>query len=332
MRYFDYTFLKDGNIPAKLVNILSSIFADSKMLELEQEEYPDAFLELREDAIVNSVEASNAIEGIRTTDERVAPVVRGVLSPMTHDEKEMIGYRDALNLVHSRYQKLDFRIEDILQLHLIMMTPSGDENRGKFKTHDNMITETLESGERRIRFIPVSAAETEISMKQLQLAYMDARNDAEINNLLLIPCIILDFLCIHPFADGNGRISRLLSLLLLYKAGFGIVKYISFEKVVQEHRQRYYEALRKSSIEWGEQKNDYIPFITDFLIVLLQCYQDCRMLASKMQRKRIWKRGIVEKALSTGNCSVSQIAEKFPDVELETVQAIIEEIFRETEN
>lgn len=217
MRKFDYSFLNNGLLPANLVNLTSNIAALKTMAGVRKDEYPQIFTELEAVAKVQSIKSSNAIEGIVTSDERIAAIVNQNSAPLNHNEAEIAGYRDALNEIHFGYEHIDFRQSDILRLHEMMMSFAGYEYGGQYKTDDNVILEIDADGNRRVRFRPTPASETPKAMEQLELAYLDARSDANINQLLLIPCVILDFLCIHPFRDGNGRMSRLLSLLLLYK-------------------------------------------------------------------------------------------------------------------
>ena len=207
MRKFDYSFLSNGLLPANLVNLTSNITALKTMAGVRKDEYAQVFTELEAVAKVQSIKSSNAIEGIVTSDERIAAIVNQNSAPLNHNEAEIAGYRDALNEIHLGYEHIDFRQSDILRLHEMMMSFVGYEYGGQYKTDDNVILEIDADGNRRVRFRPTSASETPKAMEQLELAYLDARNDANINQLLLIPCVILDFLCIHPFRDGNGRIT-----------------------------------------------------------------------------------------------------------------------------
>ena len=228
MRYFDYSFLEHGMLPAGLVNVVGAI---AELREREKERkagYPAIFTRLEAVAKVQSVKGSNAIEGIVTSERRIIEIVNQNSAPLNHNEAEIAGYRDALALIHEGHGALDIRERDILRLHEIMLS-YGTANGGRYKEVDNVIMEVDAVGARRVRFAPLPAGETPAAMEQLILAYIDARGGHNVNQLLLIPCFILDFLCIHPFSDGNGRMSRLLSLLLLYKNGFDAGKYISFE-------------------------------------------------------------------------------------------------------
>ena len=232
MHKFDYSFLNNGLLPAGLINLTSGITSLKTMAGVRKEEYEKVFTELEAVAKVQSVKSSNAIEGIVTSDERIAEIVNGDSAPLNHNEAEIAGYRDALNVIHLNHEHLDLRQSDILNLHETMMQIAGYEYGGKYKDFDNYIIEEDAKGNRKIRFSPTPASEVKEAMEQLELAYMVARSDANINQLLLIPCVILDFLCIHPFRDGNGRMSRLLSLMLLYKNGYDAGKYVSFEEQI----------------------------------------------------------------------------------------------------
>ncbi len=203
MKRFDYSFLNNGLLPASLVNLTANISALKTMAGVRKEEYAKVFTELEAVAKVQSVKSSNAIEGIVTSDERIAAIVNQDSAPLNHNEAEIAGYRDALNEIHMGFNHIDFTQRDILRLHEMMMSVAGYEYGGQYKTADNVILEVDNDGNRRVRFRPTPAADTPKAMEQLELAYMEARDDANINQLLLIPCVILDFLCIHPFRDGN---------------------------------------------------------------------------------------------------------------------------------
>lgn len=203
MRKFDYSFLNNGLLPANLVNLTANIASLKTMAGVRKDEYKQIFTELEAVAKVQSIKSSNAIEGIVTSDERIAAIVNQNSAPLNHNEAEIAGYRDALNEIHLGFEHIDFRNRDILRLHEVMMSFAGYEYGGQYKTDDNVILEIDSDGNRRVRFRPTPAAETPKAMEQLELAYMEARSDANVNQLLLIPCIILDFLCIHPFRDDG---------------------------------------------------------------------------------------------------------------------------------
>ena len=297
MRKFDYSFLNNGLLPANFVNLTSNIAALKTMAGVRKEEYTQIFTELEAVAKVQSIKSSNAIEGIVTSDERIAAIVNQNSAPLNH----------------------------ILRLHETMMSFAGYEYGGQYKTDDNVILEIDADGNRCVRFRPTPASETPKAMEQLELAYLDARSDANINQLLLIPCVILDFLCIHPFRDGNGRMSRLLSLLLLYKNGFDAGKYVSFEEQINNYKAYYYEALRQSSAGWETNENSYFPFMENFLSTLYMCYKELDKRFAVVHGKKITKKARVEATVlnSLTPLSKAEICKILPDVSPTTVEAVL---------
>ena len=331
MRKFDYSFLNEALLPAKLINLTSGIASLKTMAGVRKEEYAKVFTELEAVAKVQSVKSSNAIEGIVTSDARIAAIVNQDSAPLNHTESEIAGYRDALNAIHLHHDMLDFRQEDILKLHETMMQIVGYEDGGKYKTSDNYIIEEDSDGNRKIRFKPTPANEVQQAMEQLELAYMEARNDANINQLLLIPCVILDFLCIHPFRDGNGRMSRLLSLLLLYKNGYDAGKYVSFEEQINNYKVFYYDALQQSSAGWHENQNNYVPFIENFLSTLYMCYKELDKRFAVVHGKKITKTARIEAAVLNSLVPISkaEVCSILPDISPTTVESVLCRMVRE---
>ena len=329
MKRFDYSFLEKGMLPAGLVNVVSAISELRARENQLKENYQNAFTRLESIAKVQSVKGSNAIEGIITTDQRVNEIVNQNSAPLNHNEAEIAGYRDALNLIHENHDKLDIREWDILRLHEVMLSyvPVGG---GVYKQSDNVIMEVDAAGRRRVRFAPTPANETAAAMGQLILAFMDARSNYSVNQLLLTPCFILDFLCIHPFADGNGRMSRLLSLLLLYRNDFDAGKYISFEEQINKGKWDYYEALRLSSNGWHENTNSYFPFIENFVTTLLYCYKEIDKRFAVVHAKKVNKRGRIEATVLNSLLPLSkqEICYVLPDVSPTTVEAALAAMVR----
>ncbi|MCL2270911.1 MAG: Fic family protein [Treponema sp.] len=328
MRFFDYSFLERGLLPVGLVNIVSAI---SELRERENERkssFSGVFDRLESVAKVQSVKGSNEIEGIVTSEQRLNEIVNQNSAPLNHNEAEIAGYRDALGLIHERQETLDIRERDILRLHEVLLsyTPAVG---GRYKEADNVIIEIV-AGKRHVRFTPVPAKETSEAMEQLVLAYMDARSNYSINQLLLTPCFILDFLCIHPFTDGNGRMSRLLSLLLLYKNGFDAGRYISFEEQINKTKITYYQALKESSTGWHEGNNVYFPFIENFITTLLYCYRELDKRFAVVNSKKVTKRGRIEATVlnSLLPVSIREICFILPDVSPTTVEAVLAEMVR----
>ena len=202
---------------------------------------------------------------------------------------------------------------------------------GIYKKNNNFIMEYNSDGTRRVRFKPVNARETKAAMEQLMLAFYEARQDSEIAPLLLIPCFIVDFLCIHPFTDGNGRVSRLLTVLLLYSFGYDIVRYISFEGQVNKYKESYYAALEQSSVSWHEESNDYVPFIVNFLQILYRCFKDLDESFMEISLKKAKKSERVESILMSAIVPVSKqdIAEKVPDISIKTIEFVLGKMVKE---
>ena len=287
MHIFDYSFLDEGVLPAELVNLTSTISALNALSEER-----------------------------RTTDARIKEIVEGNSTPLNHTEMEIVGYRNALDEIHTSHSQMVISEQTILHLHQVMTEAAGYEGSGRYKADDNIIAEVDEYGRRRVRFSPVPASQTADAMEQLLLAYVDARDNARINNLLLIPCVILDFLCIHPFADGNGRVSRLLTLLLMYKSGFNIGKYVSFEEQINNSKEYYYSALQESSRGWHTNENTYIDFMKNFLSTLYKCYKELERIEQTVLN-------------SVLPISKSEICEFLPDVSPTTVEAVLGKMVKE---
>lgn len=325
MRIFDYSFLNNGFLPSGLVNLTGDIYALRSEAAIRKESYVRVFTELESVAKIQSVKSSNAIEGIITTDSRIKEIVQNNSAPLNHNEVEIAGYRDALNVVHQNYETIDFKETDILNLHDLIFSFTGSPSAGVYKKTDNLIIETSPNGFREIRFRPMAAKETPLAMQQLELAYMDAKDNFNINQLLLIPCVILDFLCIHPFQDGNGRISRLLSLLLLYKNGFDAGKYISFEEQINRYKTEYYDALKASSKGWEKNQNDYFPFIQNFLSVLYMCYKELDKRFAIVHGKKVTKKKRIEATVTGSLTAISkaEICAIHPDISPSTVEAVL---------
>ena len=230
-----------------------------------------------------------------------------------------------MNEIHANNQYIGFNEQDVLHLHEVLLSATGFEYGGKYKDFDNAIIEVDSDGNRTVRFAPTPANQTKRAMEQLFLAYMEAVNDSDINQLVLIPCVILDFLCIHPFRDGNGRMSRLVSLLLLYKNGFDAGKYVSFEEQINKYKGYYYEALRLSSIGWHENENNYMPFIENFLSTLYMCYKELDKRFAVVNEKKISKSARIEATVlnSLAPISKKEICEILPDVSPTTIEMVL---------
>ena len=282
----------------------------------------DALTGLVEIAKIQSTESSNKIEGIYTSDERIKKLALAKTNPRNRAEEEIAGYRDVLNTIHSNHDGIPIKPNIILQLHRDLYRFNTVTYGGQYKNVDNVIAEEDERGNKFIRFQPVEAWEVPESMENICSAFNEAIALETINPLLAIPMFILDFLCIHPFNDGNGRMSRLLTLLLLYRSGYIVGKYISIEKMIETTKESYYDALQKSSSGWHENKNDYAPFVKYMLSIILASHREFAsrvqiMIESKLSKpERIAK--IIEDSL--GKVTKQDILDKCPDISETTVQ------------
>jgi len=328
MREFNYKSEYAKLLTPDIVNLLTVIheFKGEQTLFLEaKSDLPTQLLEI---AKIQSTEASNRIEGIITTDERLKLIVREKTMPKTRSEKEIAGYRDVLTTIHESYDYIPPRSSMILQLHRDLYKFSGMSIGGNFKNSDNVIAEKLPDGTQRVRFQPVSAWETPETMDRLCDEFIKSVNDPEMDPLLLIPMFILDFLCIHPFNDGNGRMSRLLTLLLLYRSGYIVGKYISIEKLITDSKETYYEVLQESSYEWHEGTNDYLPFVRYMLGVIAAAYREfssrVKLLSAGGFTKAERIRELIKDHL--GKITKAELMELCPDISQATVQRTLAEL------
>ncbi len=327
MRQFDYTSEYSRLLTPEIVAYLAQIH-EFRGQEGQLAADGGPLAELTEIAMIQSTEASNRIEGIVTTDERLKKLVRNKTTPRSRSEREIAGYRDVLNTIHENYPYIPLRPGMILQLHRDLYKFSGMSIGGSFKNADNVIAEELPDGTKRVRFEPVPAWETPEAMDALCAAAGDALGNAELDPLLLIPMIVLDFLCIHPFNDGNGRMSRLLTLLLLYRSGYQIGKYISLEKLIADSKDSYYEALEQSSANWHDGANDYAPFVRYLLGVIVAAYRDFTARAELLISKKLSKPDRVRQLIrgTTGKVTKSELMAQCPDISQITVQRALKEL------
>lgn len=291
----------------------------------------DTLTQLVEIAKIQSTEASNKIEGIYTSDERLKKIVLDKTTPRTRNEQEIAGYRDVLATIHESYEYIPLRPTMILQLHRDLYKFSGMAIGGSYKNSDNIIAEMDSHGHKHVRFQPVPAWETPRLWRQ-RAAYSDAVNSGS-DPLLIIPMFILEFLCIHPFNDGNGRMSRLLTLLLLCRSGYIVGKYISIEKMIEQSKETYYETLQQSSAGWHENENDYAPFVRYLLGVILAAYRDFSSRVQLLSLKGLSKpdriRALIQDTL--GKITKTEIMEKCPDISQATVQRTLMELQKKGE-
>ncbi|MBF1334163.1 MAG: Fic family protein, partial [Leptotrichia sp.] len=272
--------------------------------------------------------SSNAIEGIYTNDARLNELMNKKTEPRNRNEEEIAGYRHVLDIIHENYAYIEFNKNDILTLHNQLYSYSYVNYKGKFKTLDNTIMEVDALGNRKVRFQPVSSFETENYFNKMVEAYNKAVKE-NIPALILIPVLIHDFLCIHPFDDGNGRMSRLLTLLLLYKFGYFVGRYISIEMLIEDSKESYYEELKRSSEKWHTGENDEIPFIRYMLGVLLKAYEECDDRFNFIGNEKLTS---PERVLSVIQRSLEPLSKKdimiiCPDISQRTIERALKELY-----
>lgn len=328
MRRYDYNFIRDLGIPSRTFSALHKVLSVNDNLEQMISSNEILFSKLMEIASIESVKGSNAIEGIASTDERTRGIVLHNTEPIGHDEKAIAGYRDALELIHKDWENLPFDDTTICGLHRTIY--SYLEGGGAYKTTDNVIIDRTSEGD-KIRWMPVSANETEENVNSMIAAYMEVSGDPEIEPAILIPCVILDFLCIHPFSDGNGRISRLLTDLLMYHHGLTVQKYVSIESAINATRDRYYDSLQASSEGWHENKNDYLPFILYFIDVLVMCVKELDRRRITIIPKKNSKTERIEKTVleSLVPISKAEICNILIDISPNTVESVLSKMIKD---
>lgn len=333
MRRINYTEKWKELLTPEIVLLLTQIHEFKGEQNLFIEAHEDELEHLLEVARIQSTEASNKIEGIFTSDERLKLIALDKTMPKTRNEFEIAGYRDVLNTIHNSYEHIPVKPSIILQLHRDLYKFSAGDAGGKYKASDNVIREEDSEGNQRIRFVPVEAWQTPEMIEQLCKEFEETIKDESADPLLLIPMFVLDFLCIHPFRDGNGRMSRLLTLLLLYRAGYIVGKYISIEKLIEISKDTYYEALEESSKEWHEESNDYVPFVRYMLGVIVNAYKDFSsrvwMLTTSNLSKPERVREVIKETL--GTITKADILKKCPDISQITIQRALAEMVNKEE-
>ena len=272
MREFNYSLIRNQKWDSDLLSLIAAIYKEAGKQELYLKQRPQELEKLVEIAKIQSTEASNAIEGIVTTSTRIRQLVEEKTTPHNRDEQEIAGYRDALNIIHESFDAIPVTQNYILQLHKIMYSHMNNPMAGRTKNVQNYITATYPDGHTEILFTPLEPYETPEALNRICEEFNKVIGNMELEPLIAIPVFIHDFLCIHPFNDGNGRMSRLLTSLLLYRCGFYVGRYISLEAKIAKNKDLYYSALRESQTGWHEGTEDAVPFIKYILGTVLGVY------------------------------------------------------------
>ena len=328
MHEYDFTSRPQDLLTPEVVVLLTRLHECRGRQELFIEAEPDVLTALVDVAKIQSTDSSNRIEGIYTTDERLRAIVQEKVQPRNRNEEEISGYRDVLATIHESYEYIAPRPNTILQMHRDLYSFSSSIAGGAYKNSDNIIAEKHADGTETVRFRPVPAFQTAEAVMNLCSRYNDAVEAGTYDPLLLIPIFILDFLCIHPFNDGNGRMSRLLTLLLLYRAGFNVGKYISLEMLIEKSKDSYYEALQASSRDWHENGNDYLPFLKYMLGVVAKAYNEFESRVEYLRHRKVSKPERIEAVIerTPGKITKKEIALVCPDISLTTIERTLSDL------
>lgn len=327
MKSLDPGFIERQPITHNLLRTIRQIAEYKGKQDLFKEQSPQVLETLRQTAIIQSTESSNRIEGVTAPLERIKELVAKKTTPRNRSEQEIAGYRDVLNAIHADHTDIPVTTGVVLQFHRDLYQFLPGEG-GKWKPADNEITETQPDGTKIIRFKPVPAHQTRDAMEDLHKRFNNLWQSGEIEPLLLICTYVLDFLCIHPFLDGNGRMARLLTLLLLYKAGYEVGRYISLEKMVEETKESYYDTLYAASQGWHETQHSLLPWWEYFLgVMLLGVYQEFERRVGLVTTGRGTKTAMVLDGLKrfVGDFTIRDLQERCPNVGIDLIRRILRE-------
>lgn len=330
MRTFDYIKSPAKLLTPEIVQMVGSIHEHKGKQELFLEANIDELKTLLEVALIQSTGASNRIEGIFTSDKRLEELVTQKAEPRNLSEQEIAGYREVLATIHESYEYINPRSNIILQLHRDLYSYSQGAAGGSYKNSDNVIAETDAEGQQKARFIPVPAFQTAEAMEELCTQFLEAWEADRMDKLILIPMFILDFLCIHPFNDGNGRMSRLLTLLLFYKAGYIVGKYVSMEMLIEKTKETYYEALQASSTGWHEGESSYEPFVKYYLGIMLKAYNEFERRVEHLKHRSLSKPERIKAVIDNkvGKITKKEIMELCPDISKVTVERTLTDLVK----
>ncbi len=332
MREFNYGKIKEQKWDLEVLSLIAGIYKYAGKQELYLKQRPDELEKLVEIARVQSTEASNAIEGIVTTNTRIRQLVEEKTTPKNRDEAEIAGYRDALNIIHESYDVIPVTKNYILQLHKILYSHMNNPIAGRTKTVQNYISATYPDGRTEVLFTPLDPFETPVALERICEEYNRVIGNLEIEPLIAIPVFIHDFLCIHPFNDGNGRMSRLLTTLLLYRSGFYVGRYISLEAKIAQNKDLYYEALKKAQSGWHEGEEDVVPFIKYLLGTILAAYKDFEdrfeIIGEKLPALEMVRKATENKI---GKFSKQDIRELCPSLSLSSIEGSLRTLVEEGE-
>lgn len=330
MHSLDLHYISNLRVPHHLVSVIRQIGEYKGKEDLYKQQAPQMLENLLHVAIIQSTESSNRLEGITAEYHRIKDLVEEKTTPDNRPEAEIAGYRDVLNTIHSNHRNIPFTVGIVLQLHRDLMKYSGKEG-GRWKSVQNEITQTNPNGTRQIRFIPVEPFQTQEFMEALHRLFNEAIKQQRADPLILIALYSFDFLCIHPFLDGNGRMARLLTVLLLYYHGFEVVRYISLERIVEQTKDSYYDTLYRSSQGWHEGRHDILPWMEYLISTILAAYKEFENRMGRISKGRGSKADIVQNAIDgfIGDFSLSDLEKACPDVGRDWIRALLQRMRKE---
>ena len=330
MRTFNYSKIKEQKWDSEILGYIAAIYREVGKQEQYLKQRPEELEKLVEIAKIQSTEASNAIEGIVTTNTRIRQLVEEKTTPKNRDEQEIAGYRDVLNAIHDSFDVIPISRNYILQLHKIMYSHMNNPLAGQTKNIQNYISATYPDGHTETLFTPLSPFETPEALDKICEEYNRVIGNFEVEPLIVIPIFIHDFLCIHPFNDGNGRMSRLLTTLLLYRNGFYVGKYIALEAKIAKTKDLYYDALVRSQDGWHEGCEDAVPFIKYLLSIILAAYKDFEDRFSIVETK-LPAVEMVRKATQNkiGRFTKQDIRELCPSLSISSIEGSLRKLVKE---
>ena len=327
MRDFHYAAIREQKWDSEILGLIAAIYKEAGKQEMYLKQRPEELEKLVEIAKVQSTEASNAIEGIVTTSTRIRQLVEEKTAPRNRDEQEIAGYRDALNIIHENFDAIPITRNYILQLHKVLYSYMNNPMAGQTKSVQNYISATDPDGHTETLFTPLAPFETPEALDRICDEYSRVIGNMEAEPLIVIPIFIHDFLCIHPFNDGNGRMSRLLTTLLLYRNGFYVGKYISLEAKIAKNKDLYYAALRQAQEGWHEGTEDAVPFIKYLLGIILSAYRDFEDRFSLVEHKKPALETVRQATLNKiGRFSKQDIRELCPALSVSSIEGALRKL------
>ena len=327
MRTFNYSKIKEEKWDSEILSLIAAIYKESGKQEMYLKQRPEQLEKLVEIAKIQSTEASNAIEGIVTTNTRIKQLVTEKTTPKNRNEQEIAGYRDVLNIIHESFDAIPITKNYILQLHKILYSHMNNPIAGKTKTVQNYISATYPDGHVETLFTPLNPVDTPIALDCICNEYNRVIGNMEVEPLIAIPTFIHDFLCIHPFNDGNGRMSRLLTTLLLYRCGFYVGKYISLEVKIAKNKDLYYTSLNDSQHNWHDGNDNKVPFIKYILGTILAAYKDFEERFNLIETKKSALEIVREATyIKIGKFTKQDIKELCPSLSISSIEGALRKL------